>query len=161
MWRSGEKGPIRRRSKGCGDGPLQVVKKLKNWTWWQKISFVSCKSWKDKSIKQQNLQIIGGMQPNYLGDYTPHPPQVCTLLSLTSGGRKIKDLNLMTEVWICVMQKLEEETIIALMAKMLRRPRPPLGFCYHWLQVVEILKELNLMTKHCLCIIQKLGEQKH
>jgi len=38
----------------------------------------------------QNLQIIGGIQSKYLGVYTLHPPQVCTLLSLTSGGRKNK-----------------------------------------------------------------------
>jgi len=36
------------------------------------------------------------MQPNYLGGFTPHPHQVCTLLSLTSAGRKIKELNLIT-----------------------------------------------------------------
>jgi len=28
------------------------------------------------------------------------------LLSLTSGGRKIKEMNLMSEDWLCVMQKL-------------------------------------------------------
>jgi len=30
-----------------------------------------------KSINQENIQIIGGMQPNYLGVYFPHPPRVC------------------------------------------------------------------------------------
>jgi len=51
----------------------------------------------DKSNNQQILRIIGGMQPNYLRVYTPHPPKVYTLLSVTSGGRKIKELNLITE----------------------------------------------------------------
>jgi len=44
---------------------------------------------------QQNLQIIGGIQPNYLGVYSSHLPQIC--YHLLQVIEKIKQLNLMTD----------------------------------------------------------------
>jgi len=41
----------------------------------------------DKSINQQDLQIIRGMQPDYFSVFPSTTPD---LLSLTSGGRKNK-----------------------------------------------------------------------
>jgi len=65
---------------------------------------VSCKSWGDKSIIQQNLQIIGGINPQKLfGGLFPHPSQVCYFwLQVVE---KAKEPNLMAEDWLCVMQK--------------------------------------------------------
>jgi len=52
---------------------------------------------------QQNLQIIERCNRINLGVHSPHPPQVC--YHWLQMVEKIK-LNLMTEDWLCVMQKL-------------------------------------------------------
>jgi len=57
----------------------------------------------DKSIIQQYLQIIGEMQPKLFGGLFPHPSQVCYYWHQVV--EKAKEQNLMTEDWICVMQK--------------------------------------------------------
>jgi len=55
---------------------------------------MSWKSWKIKALVLRRYKCLGGRVL---------PPMV--LLSLTSRGSKIKELNLMSEDWLCVMQK--------------------------------------------------------
>jgi len=73
-------------------------KKNKKLNLMKKIDFVLCnnsRGGESKSVNQQNLQITGSMQPNYLGVYFPNPPQVC--YHSLQVVEKIKELNLITE----------------------------------------------------------------
>jgi len=58
------------------------------------------------SITAESLQIIEEMQPNYLGWLSPisHPPEVC--YHWLQVLEKIKELNWITEAWLCGMIKL-------------------------------------------------------
>jgi len=114
-----------------------------------------------KKVKGQKTQSKAAPSWNARG----HPP-TWVLLSLTSGGRKVKELNLKTEDCLCVMQKLGGDTSInqqnvqiigGMQPNYLRvyTSHPP-QVCYHWLQVVEKIKVLNLMlmTEDWLCVMQ-------
>jgi len=99
-------------------------RKIKDWTGWQKIAFVSYKSWGDKCINQQNNQhnfhIVVGMQPNYLGIYTPHPHQVCCYHWL-----HVREKSKRTELDdICAVQKLRK-ALLSPQTKMLEKHIPP------------------------------------
>jgi len=95
------------------------------------------------------------MQPNCWVVYFPHPSQVC--YHWLQVVEKIKELNLMTENWLCVMKKLGGKHYCPPWQKCWgdASPRPP-QVCYHWLQAVEKIKELILMTEDWLCVMQKL-----
>jgi len=64
--------------------PPAVVLRITDFRWKKKNNIIELDDRKlilhelgKQKHNQQNLHIIGGMQPNYLGVYSPHPLQVC------------------------------------------------------------------------------------